>query len=629
MSMAIMYPYLIAACFVLAAALNPSLVTETNLFDTNAVQSENAIDSSINPMDYLFNHSSEFEQIYTMFDSLLASRKEYEYNILSQNDSTSPSNNETVHPSLPTKSISPPQMCVASQDDVFRIWKEISKNSTDKLHYLDSITLTQSSVCTELEKLKTGILIIKQNFDEMLRKEISSTQYKDLKIDYEMKLKKLQHQLNDAQQTAQSDEKFKLDEMQTELTVQKNQINTVLRKMEGERRILNDAYIRLCISDLERQNISSAVEAYRNITEKSQIRRIIYAVYANKEENFKIIFEFVKQTNDLETFLLGYSSLFEHMKINQHMNVMNLMLLTNAVIKHREIEGFKPLFVSLNEAVKVMHQGSDYETFYNFMYNKNNESLFLAKDMMATFVQGAYNGDIANVDKILNMLPKLEVLNHRLHLIDALVNEMKYYQHSQSKEIFMVMYQLIQTRLATYSRMDENDKLLVIAVEQNLPDNVRDLMFTNLCIQNAHNNEYLYSGPPSDESRRYVFTSIINKFDDTFDYEIEFIENGKKILIKNSHYREHLYITENGSPRTLLSWMPAYLTDNTEGHFSLEIVDGTFFRVRSEHYGEYLYSPINKTHTESNRKVYFRPENKVHSDSTWKIQTCRHRVRYE
>lgn len=628
MSMAQACTYLAVTFVVIANALNPSLVTDTNLLDTNVVQSENAIDSNINPSDYIFNHTSEFQQIYTMFDALLNSRKEYEYNIVPPNETVSLSINQSFQAST-IKPLPPPQMCVASEDDMIRIWNEINKNNTDKLHLLKSITLTQSAVCTEVEKLKTGILIIKQNFDEMLHKEISSTQYKDLKIDYEMKLKKLQLQLNEAQQNAQFGEKMELDEMQSELIVQKHQINTVLRKMEGERRILNDAYIRLCISDLERQNISSAVEAYKNITEKSQIRRIIYAVYANKEENFKIIFEFVKQTNDLETFLLGYSSLYEHMKTNQHMNVMNLLLLTNAVIKHRDVEGFKPLFNSLNEAVKVMHKDNDYETFYNFMYNKNNESLFLAKDMMATFVQGAYNGDITNVDKILNMIPKLDVINHRLHLINALITEMKFYGHSQRKEIFMVAYQLIQTRLAAYITTDENDRLLVIAVEENLPDNIRDLIFTNLCIQNANNKEYLYSGPPSDESRRYVFTSIINKFDDTFDFEIEFLDKGRKILIKNSHYREHLYITENGSPRTLLSWMPAYLMDNTEAHFSLEMIDGAFFRVRSEHYGEYLYSPINKTHTESNRKVYFRREDKVHTDSTWKIQTCRHRVRYE
>lgn len=627
--MALASSYVAAAFVVLANGLNPSLVADTNLFDTNAVQSENAIDSNINPLDYLFNHSSEFQQIYTMFDSLLNSRTEYEFNNDPSNATAVPSTNQSFLPTV-MKPLSPPQMCVASQDDVFRIWNEINRNHTDKFHHLNSVTLTQSSACSELERLKTAILIMKQNFDEMLRKDISSTPYKDLKMDYEMKLKKLQHQLNEAQKVAQFGEKMELDEMQNELQVQKYQINTVLRKMESERRILNDAYIRLCISDLERQNISSAVEGYKNITEKSQIRRIIYAVYANKEENFKIIFEFVKQTNDLESLLLGYSSLFEHMKTNQHMNVMNLLLLTNGVIKHRDMEGFKRLFHSLNEAVKVMHQDSDYETFYNFMYNKNNESLFLAKDMMATFVQGAYNGDIANVDKILNMLPKLDIINHRLHLIDALITEMKFHGHSQRKEMFMVIYQLVQTRLAAQTKNDENDKLLMIAVEQNLPDNVRDLIFTNLCIQNADNNEYLYSGLPSDESRRYVFTSIINRFDDSFDFEIEFIDKGKRVLIKNSHYREHLYITENGSPRTLLSWMPAYLTDNVEAHFSLEIIDGgPLFRVRNEHYGEYLYSPTNKTHTESNRKVYFRREDKAHSESMWKIATCRHRVRYD
>lgn len=613
-----------AASFVVSAkALSEDLTSDTNILNTNDVQSENAIDSNINPLDYLFNHSSEFQQIYTMFDSLLNNKNEFV-------PSPTPSN-ESIE--VPIKNpLYPPRMCVASQDDLLRIWMEMNKNvtnATDKTHHLHSITLTQSPGCSEVERLKTAILVIKQQFDDMLLMEVSSTQYKKLKMEYESKLNKLQHQLNEAQQSS-PEMKTELDQMHNELQVQKSQISNVLRKMESERRILNDAYIRLCIGDLERQNITSAVKAYMNITEKIQVRRIIYAVYGNKEENFKVIFEFVKQTNDLETFLLGYSSLYEQMKTNQHMNVMNLLLLTNAVIQYRHIEGFQPLYQSLNEGVKVMHQDSDYDTFYNFMYNKNNESLFHAKDMMTTFVQGAYGGDVRNVNKVLSMIPKLNVINHRLYLIDALINEMKFHKHSQGKEIFMVMYQLIQMRIDVFSRTDENDRLLVISVEQNLPENVRDLMFTNLCIQNANNKEYLFSAQPADESRRYVFTSVINKFDDTFDFEIEFIANGSSILIKNSHYREHLYITENGSPRTLLSWMPAYLTENTEAHFSLEIVDGPFFRVRSEHYGEYLYSPTNKTYNESNRKVYFKPkEQKIHSESTWKIQTCRHRVRYE
>ncbi|XP_037045997.1 interaptin-like [Bradysia coprophila] len=618
--------YFAASLVVLVNALTPNLLTDENLLNTNAVQSENAIDSNINPLDYLFNHSSEFQQIYSMFGVLLNSRKEYEFNMLLPNATVLPPINESIQQPPSKKSLSPPHMCVASHDDLFKIWNEMNKNNTDKFLHFDSITLTQSAACSEVDRLKTAILIIKQNFDEMLHKEISSKQYKELKTEYEEKFKKLQQQLNVAQTIVSQDEKIELDSMQNELQVQHYQISNVLRKMESERRILNDAYIRLCIADLERQNISSAVEAFMNITERAQIRRIIYAVYANKEENFKVIFEFVKQTNDLESFLLGYSSLYEQMKTNQHMNVMNLLLLTNAIIQHRHDEGFKQLFNSLNESVKVMHQESDYEKFYTFMYNKNNESLFLAKDMIATFVEGAYNGNIGNVDKVLSMIPKLDVINHRLHLIDALLNEMKLHSHSQQKEIFMVIYQLTQTRIAVHT---EKDKLLVTAIEQNLPENVRDLIFTNLCIQNANNNEYLYSGQPSDESRRYVFTSVINKFDDTFDFEMEFMDKGRKVLIKNSHYREHLYVTENGSPRTLLSWMPAYLTENTEAHFSLEIIDGPYFRVRSEHYGEYLFSPINKTYTEDNRKVYFRPEKKVNSDSTWKIQTCRHRVRYE
>lgn len=624
--MALLTSYFAATFIVFANALTPNLVADENLLNTNTVQLENAIDSNINPLDYLFNHSSEFQQIYTMFDVLLNSRKEYEFNMLPPNDTILPSNNESIPLPSSKNTLVPPHMCVASQDDLLKIWKELNKNDTEKFLHFDSITLTQSAACSELDRLKTAILIIKQNFDEMLRKEISSKQYKELKVEYEQKFKKVQQQLNEAQNVASQDDKIELNSMQNELQVQHNQINNVLRKMESERRILNDAYIRLCIADLERQNISSAVEAFMNITERAQIRRIIYAVYANKEENFKVIFEFVKQTNDLESFLLGYSSLFEQMKANQHMNVMNMLLLTNAIIQHRHDEGFKQLFHSLNESVKIMHQENDYDKFYMFMYNKNNESLFLAKDMIATFVEGAYNGNIANVDKVLSMIPKLDVINHRLHLIDALLNEMKLHTHSQRKEIFLVIYQLVQTRLAAVT---EKDRLLVAAIEQNLPVNVRDLIFTNLCIQNAYNKEYLYSGLPSDESRRYVFTSVINKFDDTFDFEVEFIDKGRKVLIKNSHYREHLYVTENGSPRTLLSWMPAYLTENTEAHFSLEIIDGPYFRVRSEHYGEFLYSPSNKTHTESNRKVYFRPENKVYSDSTWKIQTCRHRVRYE
>lgn len=70
-------------------------------------------------------------------------------------------------------------------------------------------------------------------------------------------------------------------------------------------------------------------------------------------------------------------------------------------------------------------------------------------------------------------------------------------------EISMIVFEVIKLR-----SIYKNDRSFRTMIEQNLPEGPHVLMYKNRCIQNVHNEEYLYASQPAGDDRRFIFTEF-------------------------------------------------------------------------------------------------------------------------
>lgn len=182
------------------------------------------------------------------------------------------------------------------------------------------------------------------------------------------------------------------------------------------------------------------------------------------------------------------------------------------------------------------------------------------------------------------------------------------------------MYSIIRARELADDWNDAKAKEFYRNVESNLPNFVRDLMHTNVCITNVKRNEHLFAANPLDGERRECFTSSSKaKYGDSYNWQLEFIDSGEKVLIRNQKYNEHLYFMDGQTwmVRMVRTWRSGSLKDDTQAHFQLEFLPGGHFGICSPRYREYLRTTGETEY--QGRPIY---ATSVTFEDMWTIRPC-------
>lgn len=526
------------------------------------------------------------------------------------------------------------KICVLSQDEYLEIWNIIDSFSDDFDN--PSITIVQSSKCTEVDafdRFKLWILQFKNDVNEIMKTKVWSDEYIRVVSKYQNMVSKFKCQTNLSANidkrctfTTKKDTVFEnvaakgkdvITNLRKECETHIDRVSLLLKRLQTKQRQINEKIVEDCATEVKANRIESAVKIFSTITEERLIRDIVHTAYENPN-SFQGIFEFIDRMGDSSASLYGYQALFVVLASKQLFTGLNVLIFLHGVEKRNsETHGF--LANSLKIQLKRRYATNDYSDFYSAVNRNYGGKVDFGLDIMPTFVRNAYNGDLSNVMKILDMRTNFTNVRHQLFLLDSLIAEMKLEDHTNKLEFFIVLSDVMDLKVEIQKHPNEQNEKTINQIYENIPDNLRPLIKANLCIQNAKTNEYVHAGNTVDGTRRPIFTSVSNKFDDTFNFEVEFIERGRKFLLKNLVYGEYLY-SGNGEPSRKLSLMKALnLKDDKEAHFTIEAIDSINVRIKNEKFNEYLYSPTDKF-DQSDRHINLKSQ--ISEDGLWTLSTC-------
>lgn len=531
---------------------------------------------------------------------------------------------KTADPNVSDGESETPVVCVMSVNELNEIENALVRDG-DRSPVSDNINIQVSPTCTEMDKLQTEILKLKNHFKVLIAEPISSHSYRHLKTNYDAKILQFKNLL--VTKMASREHLEVVQKLQNDFQSQQNQIVEVLRKLEAEQKPLNDANVQIAVSQMQQGHLDEAVDAFVKVTDhETQIERIVVSAYGNGD-NFENIHRFVVRL-PLLSRIIGCKALHEQLKRNNHMSNHRIWMLATAVKDIPSQDG--GLIEIVMNDVKTIVRNNNFDGLSGFLNKRRTEGLEVMKYIAPVFVQTIYEETGNSAEKVLAVLKTFTFIPHRLYLINELILMLKSTDRMYGKEMPMIVFELIKLRMDDSPENKSMHKL----IEQNLPAELRDLMYNNLCIQNAENEEYLFAGMPANDSQRHVYTAKTQSLNESFFWQVYFTDDGTKILIKNNKYREDLYLIDEGSlddEHVLRSWIPGSLKGDVKAEFYLDMIGNGKFLIVNNHFGQLLYSPFDGIpNANSNRPVFSKkndPDN-VKVDSKWIVGICRLDVKY-
>lgn len=564
------------------------------------------------PGEVINNHSQDLRNIFDKFDAIITLEK-----------------NGLV---VPEREFRNPVICVRSVEELNEIENALVRNATT-LYDSKDVRIKVSTNCTEIDTLKTGILKLKDDFKILINEKISSRIYKNLKADYEEKNVQFQNQLSETRKIAFKDELEIVDKLENEFNLHQKHISDILQQLEEEQKSLNDANVQLAISFGRKGQLDEALAVFANITDHEiRIERIVIEVYAINDDNFENIFHFIGRIPRLPTRINGYKALYEELKKNNYVNNANIWILAAELEKITEpTDG---LVEAVIDDVTRITRRNYFDGIVEFVNERGPDGLHAVTHFAPLFIRLLYEESGNSIEKVLNIFRKFTFVRHRLYLINELIIMLKADNNMRGKEMTLIVFELIKIRSADKEESEE-DKSFQDIIEQNLPDELRDLMYNNLCIQNAENDEFLFAGVPADKDRRHIYTAKTLTLDDSFYWHVYFVANGTKVLIKNIRYQEHLYLMDEGHEdevHVLRSWIPDPMEGNRQAEFTLDMIGNGQFLIINTLYEQLLYSPFDGVKNENNNRPIFSKKydttEDISIDSKWKMGICRLDVEY-
>lgn len=556
--------------------------------------------------DVTKNHSVDLNNIFKKFDSLIKFK-----------------NTEST---TSEREMGSPIICVMSVDELNEIENAFVRNSD--LPDSNHVSIQLSTSCTELDRLKAELFKLNNDFKVLVKQPISSYDYRNLKTSYDVKILKFKNLLDDAKKTVSGERLEVVNKLKNEFQLQQQQIVEVLSKFESEQKPLNDANVQLTIKELQQGKLNEAVTAFVEVTDHDvQIEQIVASLYGNGD-NFQNIYSFVARL-PLLSRTNGYKAMHEHLKKNNHMLDHHIWMLATVIRDIPRQNG--DLIETVNTDVKTIVRNNNYDGVAQFLNKHAGNGLEAMQYFAPVFVRTIYEENGNSVEKVLTVLEKLTFIRHRLYLINELIMMLKSTNRMHGKDMSMIVFQLIKLR----SIKRPHNKFLLNLIEQNLPEELRDLLYDNLCIRNAENDEYLFASVPGSANQRHVYTAKTNLLNESFFWQIYFVDNGTKMLISNNKYHEQIYLIDEGGhddEHVLRSWMDGSLKGDSKAEFYLDMIGYGQFLIVNKHFGQVLYSPFDgEPNANNNRPVFSKKydPNNVEIDSKWIIAICRQEVKYE
>lgn len=519
----------------------------------------------------------------------------------------------------------PDRVCVTSVDELNKIEKALVRTDDRVADSRDAdVSIQFSFSCSKLDRLKTEILKLKIDFAEVIAEPVSSYKYRTLKTNLESKILQFKSFLDSTKKMESGDPLAMAVKMENEFQLQQNRIIEVLNKLESEQKQLNDANVEVAIQHLQQGKLDDAVAAFVTVTDhEAHIERAVLSVYGNDGNNVENICKFIVRL-PLQSRENGYKALKEQLKKDQRTLDNHIWMLAAEI--NRIPEEDRGTLNDVMVQARTMIRDGDIESLLVLLNHR--KGLETMSDFIPTLVQMIYeetDNSRTGIETFVIFLHKIPNLRNKLYLINQLVLMLKSTDRFRGKDVTMLVYELVKIRNAR----DPKNSARQLIVEQNLPLELRDLMYDYLCVQNVETKEYLLAAEQVSLNQRYAHTAKF-EFSETFFWRVYFTDNGKKVHIRNTKYNEPLYLIDEGSAddeHVLRSWMAGSLSKNKTAEFYLDMQGNGEFLIVNEHFNQVLYSAFDKDfdNVANNRPVFSKKydPNNIDIDSKWIIGVCR------
>lgn len=569
------------------------------------------------PADVIDNHYAELQNIFNKFDAMVKLN--------------------TVESAVTENNSETPVICISSLDEIIEIKDALVRNG-DHFFQTNDVKIHFSAKCPLLDRLKAGVVKLKYDFIHLISERIFSRKYNELKINFESKFTGFKNHLAAKQKIASNKDLEIIGKLQNELESQQTRIADTLTNLESDQKSVNDAYVHLVISQLQQDQLDEAAYSFLNISDHEfDIEKIVPSVYQNNDDNFEKIHHFIGLIPSLANRITGYKALHKQLKDNKHLLNANFWTLAAAVKNISEPTG--EVISDVMTDLRTIVRKNYFDGIIGYLNNRSADGQDTLTHIAPLFIRTIYEESGRSIEKVLNIVRMLNFTQHRFYLINELITMLKSNDHMHGKEIPLIIFELIKLRTMNEEEIKEPQyKSLQKKIERNLPEELRDIMYKNLCIQNVENDEFLFASIPADEKRRHIYTAKTQLLKESYSWEINFVENGTKALIQSRKYREHLYLMDEGKRddvkddvHVLRSWIPNLLVGDRQAEFTLNMVEDGQFLIINNHFGQLLYSPYEGvTNHNYNRPIFskkYDPDN-VSIDSKWKFGICRVPVDY-
>lgn len=508
---------------------------------------------------------------------------------------------QNVNPEETSSVMQPIELCVRTSEEYVDFWSIV--NNFDSEIDNPSITIDNGE-CKEIDeinKLKLWILEIKNKFYEVLTKSPWSNAYIDLKISYEHKLTQYSKNIDTIAKVVQSTNgKNAISKLRLEYTTLEGKIRAFFNRIQNEKRLLNEKAAELCANELKANRIDSALKMFNDIEEERLARQIVLQAYEN-DDSFQRLFDFIERLDSAAVYY-GYQGLFMRMASKNRWFHLNSLIFLSGVDRRRGSE-YQSIRNTLQIKLKPYFETGDHADFYAAV---NSRTVDFGLNVMPTYVRLFYKSDVGNVVKILDVRNKFDQMRHKLDLIDSLIKEMKIQDHTKKPEFFMILSDLIDLKSQVNKESNEIKQIYNHIINDKLPSNVLALMNSNLCIQNFGSQEIMHA---SSDGQRQIVTS--HQFDKTFNFEAEFLDRGRSLILKNVHFGQYLSVAEGQTPRQLILTKDDPRNDK-RSNFMIEVIDFMSVRIKNVQFNEFLYASESIVQTES----------EVTDDGLWRLISC-------
>jgi hypothetical protein len=321
-------------------------------------------------------------------------------------------------------------------------------------------TSSSSNNCNEVVKLiQCGINKLQIKFKTVNEKNVPLSEYVALQNAHNELMLKLATMKDDLERSISQEFKLIIDKLETSNQNLSNSLNEYIKNLQ-------DLRTQFCISEIHHGKIERAFKLFNDLKDDSLLAYIVEASYSyldgassgnneKKLENFDNIVKFIGKCPRISQKAVGYAALHKMMRINNHINRVQMFTLSDLVNEQMDKPDYMKLsqenknkFLSVKDcadtivadwAAKIRR--SQIKEIKDFLINYKGDCGAFVNNFWGQIIKESYES-INYATTVISFMNELPCISSIARFMNALYEEMKKRGHLDSSPFLMLAHTL-------------------------------------------------------------------------------------------------------------------------------------------------------------------------------------------